>query len=258
MSYPGGKAGAGVYQTIINQMPPHDVYVEPFVGAGAVMKLKRPALRNIAIDLSDDAAARWRDYPGVEFHYRCGIGFLESFRPQGSELIYCDPPYLIGARRSGRRIYRHEMTDADHLRLLDALNRLRCNIIISGYRSDLYAHWLRGWRAITFQAMTRGGLAEEWLWCNFDQPTALHDYRYLGDDYRDRERIKRKCARWRAKFAGLDDLERLALLSALMQADPRLSYRCEILSPTVPTMPAGIAASTDAAGCIVEDVEAGL
>ena len=32
MPYPGGKGGAGVYQTIINGMPRHEVYVEPFFG----------------------------------------------------------------------------------------------------------------------------------------------------------------------------------------------------------------------------------
>jgi DNA adenine methylase len=34
MGYPGGKSGAGVYQTIINLMPPHTVYIEPFLGGG--------------------------------------------------------------------------------------------------------------------------------------------------------------------------------------------------------------------------------
>lgn len=34
MTYKGGKAGAGVYQQIINQIPPHDVYIEPFLGGG--------------------------------------------------------------------------------------------------------------------------------------------------------------------------------------------------------------------------------
>lgn len=51
-SYPGGKAGAGVYQRIINLMPPHEVYVEPFLGGGAVMRLKRPARLNIGVDLN--------------------------------------------------------------------------------------------------------------------------------------------------------------------------------------------------------------
>ena len=40
MTYPGGKNGAGVYQAIICQIPPHQVYVEPFLGSGAVMRLK--------------------------------------------------------------------------------------------------------------------------------------------------------------------------------------------------------------------------
>ena len=55
MAYPGGKNGSGVYQTIINLMPPHEVYIEPFLGAGAVMRLKRPAARNIGIDLDPEA-----------------------------------------------------------------------------------------------------------------------------------------------------------------------------------------------------------
>jgi hypothetical protein len=31
MPYPGGKGGDGVFQTIINRMPPHRVYAEPFL-----------------------------------------------------------------------------------------------------------------------------------------------------------------------------------------------------------------------------------
>jgi len=43
-SYFGGKGGAGVAQQIINRMPPHTVYIEPFAGSGAVMRVKRPVL----------------------------------------------------------------------------------------------------------------------------------------------------------------------------------------------------------------------
>jgi site-specific DNA-adenine methylase len=42
MSYPGGKAS--VHHKLINLMPPHDVYVEPFLGGGALLLAKRPAL----------------------------------------------------------------------------------------------------------------------------------------------------------------------------------------------------------------------
>ena len=54
-SYPGGKGGAGVYQALINQMPPHSTYIEAFAGGGAVLRHKRPAALNVAIDRCGDA-----------------------------------------------------------------------------------------------------------------------------------------------------------------------------------------------------------
>jgi DNA adenine methylase len=53
--YPGGKGGQGVFQSLINLMPPHDVYIEPFLGSGAVMRNKRPARLNIGLDLDPHA-----------------------------------------------------------------------------------------------------------------------------------------------------------------------------------------------------------
>jgi DNA adenine methylase len=57
VGYPGGKNGAGVFQRIINLIPPHEVYIEPFLGGGAVMRLKRPARLNIGLDLADSAVS---------------------------------------------------------------------------------------------------------------------------------------------------------------------------------------------------------
>ncbi|KHE92566.1 MAG: hypothetical protein SCABRO_01681, partial [Candidatus Scalindua brodae] len=39
MNYPGGKGG--VFQKLINLMPPHDVYIETHLGGGAVIRNKR-------------------------------------------------------------------------------------------------------------------------------------------------------------------------------------------------------------------------
>jgi hypothetical protein len=84
MTYPGGKSGAGVYQQIINQIPPHRVYIEPFLGRGAVLLHKRPAIVSIGID-SDTAVCNWWetgrligdiDQPGVTIICDDAISFL--------------------------------------------------------------------------------------------------------------------------------------------------------------------------------------
>jgi len=78
-----------------------------------------------------------------------------------------------------------------------------------------YSVRIHNWYSVNFQAMTRGRLATEWLWFNFPQPTELHDYSFLGADFRERERIKRKKNRWTARLERMPLLERQALLSAI-------------------------------------------
>lgn len=59
MTYPGGKNGSGVYQTIINLIPPHRTYVEAFLGAGAIMRRKRPGDISIGIDADPLALSKF-------------------------------------------------------------------------------------------------------------------------------------------------------------------------------------------------------
>ncbi len=88
-------------------------------------------------------------------------------------------------------------------------------VMISGYESSLYREYLKGWTIHTFQATTHNGMATEWLWMNYPPPVDLHDYRYLGDTFRERERIQRKAARWVTRLQRMPALERKALLSAI-------------------------------------------
>lgn len=61
--YPGGKGGAGVWQAIVNQMPPHDCYVEGCLGRGAVLRNKRPAEASVGIEADGDVLrAHWTGY----------------------------------------------------------------------------------------------------------------------------------------------------------------------------------------------------
>jgi len=289
MTYPGGKNGAGVYQTIINHMPPHEMYIEPFLGGGAIMRLKRPAGVNVGIDRAAGVIASFKEWrsrlvapggttrfsgarrrrspllarsagtvkrgdggpldplagagegghqpgtsPSLElaiadpvisgdpssffFHHANAIPFLSRRRFPPGALVYCDPPYMHETR--GRSdTYEFEMTNAQHANLLRILRTLPCRVMISGYWTSLYAEMLEDWNHSTFTTTNRAGnRTTEWLWYNFEKPLELHDYRYLGSDFRERERIKRKKARWVARIRRQSPLEHQALLAALVEA----------------------------------------
>jgi len=51
-------------------------------------------------------------------------------------LAYCDPPYVMSTRKSGR--YNHEMTDDHHRALVEILLKYDGAVVLSGYRTALY------------------------------------------------------------------------------------------------------------------------
>lgn len=219
MSYMGGKAAEGTAQTIINQQPPHTTYIEPFAGHAAVFRAKRPSLNNILIDRDPHCHVWLADHTSgnVEFLCRDSLDWLPAQHFSETTLIYCDPPYLIRSRDQKRARYNFEMTVEDHEKLLGILTSLPCMVQISAYADPLYSSYLRNWRHITFQSMTRGGPRTEHLWCSYPEPNALHTYSHLGKDYRERERIKRKTARWLRKLQAMPRLERLSMASAMAE-----------------------------------------
>lgn len=271
MTYPGGKGGSGVYQTLINQIPPHDVYCAPFLGRDAILRHKYYAARSIGVDLDETALEWWEDrgIPGLELFQCDGIewmrhqfgqhGFLRSHDdkhgdsrepingaarpgyPSGCDasspvarssgfaggdadscvpvptavadkcgaasrwFIYVDPPYPFATRRSGR-MYRHEMTDDQHEQLLATLVRLPVPTMVSSYPNQLYDDWLAGWRTLYFCAVDRrGNKRREQLWMNYGKPTALHDYRFVGKDKRQREKVRRRSRNWVEGLQAIQD-----------------------------------------------------
>jgi len=126
MKYRGGKNSGGAYQKIICQIPPHQIYIEPFLGSGAILRMKRAAQVSIGIDLDSRAvdAFNYESIPGAVVKVGCGIQFLESYNFQGNEFVYLDPPYLISTRRRRSRIYLRELSEEDHKRLLAIIKRI--------------------------------------------------------------------------------------------------------------------------------------
>ncbi len=133
------------------------------------------------------------------------------------ELIYCDPPYLHNTRRSNRR-YRYDYTEQDHIDLLNLLNTLPCQIILSGYPSTLYDDTLDGWSRREIQVMNHNGVRTEKLWFNFT-PDKVHWASFAGKNFTDRQRIKRKAENWAKRYQAMPPNERLAVLAAVMAVE---------------------------------------
>ncbi|MDC6379886.1 DNA adenine methylase [Pseudomonas graminis] len=216
MKYPGGKGKC--YQRLINLMPPHQTYIETHLGAGAVLRHKKPADRNIGVDIDPAVHVAWADHQvkSLELFQDDASSYLRSFSYDGSELIYADPPYVTQTRRRAR-IYRYEYDEGQHEELLRTLRSVPCKIMISGYDSALYNEKLQGWRKVTFMAKTHTGVREECVWMNYAAPVELHDSRFLGDTFRERQTIARRQSRFRDRIATMDPVERNNLMHWITQ-----------------------------------------
>ena len=234
--YFGGKNGSGVAQQIINQIRPHDRYYELFGGSGAVMQLKKPAHFNGLSDKDPAVYQKWRElmlsgdprwkFPKFCAWNRCAIELIRMwleekyiFRDEDTKhCIYLDPPYPLTSRRSPKKVYAHEMTDQEHMELLSLVRQVPSNVdvIISTYPNPIYEEMLSDWRVHSFQAQTRRGPATELLYMNYENPSGeLHQYDFLGEDFTDRQRIKRKIARQVRRLEALPASERQAIIAAI-------------------------------------------
>lgn len=242
MTYPGGKNGSGVYQKIISMMPPHKVYIECFLGAGAILRKKKPAELNFGVEIDKQVLDEFwtgAEIPDLNLINANVFKFLtKDFLPldyiNSDILLYCDPPYPKNVRRSDRQIYRYDMmSQKEHENLLTILDSFNFNVMISGYDSKLYNDFLSDWRKETFTTSNRAGQkTTECVWLNFPEPLQLHDYRFLGADYRKREDLKRKKMRWKKKLENMPAQERFALMATIEELKSDLTTANMQLGPT--------------------------
>lgn len=117
------------------------------------------------------SAIGWR-FASVLIENRPAIEVMRQHDAKDT-LHFVDPPYMLGTRvlqASGRRDYRHEMTDEDHCELLSVLLELEGFVVVSGYESDLYHDMLAGWESFETKSRisaARGtGIRTEVVWIN--------------------------------------------------------------------------------------------
>lgn len=215
-SYDGGKSGNGTYQTLINHVPPHKEFYSLFLGnCGLTRHIKLPDV--VLLNDIDPAICRaWDNSNTKGLHiWNCTAlsilkmlqggyifdryertpesGFkMETYDP-ADRFVYLDPPYKMDTRKSQLPLYKFEMIDNDHMELLTQVTAMSDHkIMISHYPCELYDKMLHDWVKVDFRSMTRNGMAWERIYMNYKlEPGVLHDYRYLGGDFREREKNNR-------------------------------------------------------------------
>lgn len=243
---------------IISHFPTHQVYVEPFGGAGSVLMRKPRSYAEVYNDLDDDVVALFRvlrsdrssalveqlqltPFSRVDFKEACEVSedefekarrlVIRSFMGFGSNghnikrktgfrcnsnrsgttpahdwrnypdcltniieriagvviehriatevmaqhdsadtLHYVDPPYMPSTRSTAMNMpqaYAHEMTEDEHIELLEFLTTVKGMVVLSGYPHELYDDMLGGWQRIERAAHADGAADRtEVLWIN--------------------------------------------------------------------------------------------
>lgn len=123
----------------------------------------------------------WQNYPDhleriiarlegvcVENRDACEVMTQQDSR---ETLHYVDPPYVHSTRstahNSTKKNYRHELSDADHAKLLSFLRTLKGMVVLSGYPHAGYDDALPDWTRVERPALADGARARtEALWIN--------------------------------------------------------------------------------------------
>lgn len=214
--YFGGKGGSGTYQKIINLIPPHKTLVVPFLGHCGITRNIKPCNTWYLNDINSEVVDAWKKYSSnnkksfansTNFYRKDWRTMFREYLDREDVVFYIDPPYLHETRKSNHK-YPFELQKDDHIELLKTLKKFNfAKIIISCYDNELYADYLKDWNKISFSSRTRQGSAIETVYFNFEKPDYLHDWSYMGENYRERTAYKRALKRMVDKFDRMTPLE---------------------------------------------------
>ena len=95
---------------------------------------------------------------------------IMNYYDSKNTLFFVDPPYIRSTRTANVTAYRYEMTDDEHIALVQQLLHLEGKIILCGYNHEIYNSRLSEWSRLTRSVQAsgnRGGVTrEEVIWIN--------------------------------------------------------------------------------------------
>lgn len=234
--YTGHKNIEGLYQKIINQIPAFSRFIELFAGSAQITRLinfdfKPVILIDIDSKQTQLLQQEWdndffrdkRQLPHpVEIINFDAIQYLKNInndvnykRCGKGDFYFIDNPYHHSTRPNNKEIYTHEMTHEQHVQFLQECLQLNCMCLIIHPVCDLYDTMLKDWHKVYVKVRYHRKTSIECLYMNYPEPTNLQDYRYIGKNCWDRQRITKRKKAYLDKFKKMPVLERKAILKEL-------------------------------------------
>lgn len=219
-NYPGNKGSLGVYQKIINQIPPCDTFIELFAGSAVISEYIygscRIHLNDIDKNVYSGLKKKFPGSPQLKITMYPALKLLLSMSSGNKgQVLFIDPPYIKETRPSNKDIYKIEMSMVDpHEQLLKTVVKKNLVSIITHPPHEIYEYYLKDWHKIPFIQQGHIKPFNDCIWLNYT-PGKLLTYKFLGVDFTDRQRIKRKINRWVNKLNSLPILERNAIVESI-------------------------------------------
>lgn len=200
-SYNGSKSNSGAYQHIINHIPPHLVFYSLYLGNCAVTRHISPASLMVLNDVDPDVIKAWGDLvlpsnyllSNQDALMMLKLLQMDSVTPV-DQFIFLGPPYRMASRSYKGRVYNFDVDDQHHVDLASQITAMSDRkIMLCHYPDPFYDDALSGWHTFDYRSMTRRGLVTERLYYNYDLSDGLlHDYSYIGQNFRQREAWERQ------------------------------------------------------------------
>ena len=141
----------------------------------------RNSWRNVQTSTAPRVCFQWNDLPQTimqvfgrlkeaQIENTDALTLIERYNSPDT-LIYLDPPYLQSLRK--RNMYKCEMTNKQHVELLELIKKSKSKICLSAYDNELYNDYLKGWYTAEKATTAQMGLHRtEKLYMNY-QPDLL-------------------------------------------------------------------------------------
>lgn len=217
-NYVGNKNINGVYQSIINLIPECSVFCEAFAGSAQLSYILSsivPGCKYFLNDINKSIIDNYAFTSATKFNLDA-ISFMSYIvnNYYNSSVIFLDPPYHHDSRPNNKSLYEYEMSDMDHIALLNYISGSTLKIILIHPINCIYDSLIDlGWCYKDIRIRYNNKTSNERIYFNYHIPDKLLTYTFIGDNFTDRQRIKRKIDKLTNKLLLLPVRERNALIA---------------------------------------------